>query len=122
AGLACAGVDLCRDQSRRHRVDADAVAGELLRQADRHRVDRRLRGRVPDEIARAAERRRGRGEGDDRAARAAVAGRVEMRRTAWRATSSAPVTLRSITARMRAGSASARRLARLTIPALLTRW
>ena len=73
-GLAAAGVDLRVGEPRPHGVDADAFGGDLAREPDRERVDRALRRRVIDVLARRSEPRRDRRDVDDDAARPAVAG------------------------------------------------
>ncbi len=52
-------MNLGQDETRGHGIDADTLAGNLLRQTDRHRVDGALRGGIPDVLARTAERRGG---------------------------------------------------------------
>ena len=68
-------MDLGLDETRRHAVDPNAVAGDLLGKTERQRVDAALGGGVPDVLARAADGRRARRQVDDRAAGAAALGR-----------------------------------------------
>ena len=71
-GLAAAGVNVGVDEAGPDRVDANAFFGNLLRQADRERVDRALRGGVIHVLARRSHARGTGGDIDDRAAAAAV--------------------------------------------------
>jgi hypothetical protein len=63
------------DQAKCHGIDANALTGDFLGQADGEGVERAFAGRVVDPLAGAAQRRRARGDVDDRAAFAAVSGR-----------------------------------------------
>src|SRR5215204_8611 len=60
-GVAAAGVDVGVDDTGAHPVDADAFGGDLFRQADRHGVERALRGGVVDELVGRADARGGGG-------------------------------------------------------------
>ena len=64
------------------RVDPDALARDLLGEADGEAVDRALGGGVGGAAGAAADRRRHRGDVDDRAARAAARGRHPAHRLA----------------------------------------
>ena len=94
-------------------------AATSRRQPDGQRIERRLRRRVVDVLARRAELRRARRHVDDRAAGAAV--RVDIRRTASRAQRNAPVHVGgedAIDARRRRSAST--RVCRSRMPALLT--
>src|SRR5579885_2373710 len=80
--IAGGGMDLGHHHAGRHGVDADALARDFLREADRHRIDRALGRRIPDILARAAERRCDGADVDDGAAGSAMQRREALHRLA----------------------------------------
>jgi len=73
-GLATAGMHVRIDETGADGVDADALLGDLLRQADGHRIHRAFGCRVIDVFARRAEARSSRRDIHDRATGAAMPG------------------------------------------------